>query len=357
MRRTAALIIGGGPAGCAAAITLARGGVAPLLVERQPAGDALCGGFVSWRTVARIAELGVDPASLGGHRVDGVALFAGRRVHRARLPAPAMGLSRRRLDTELRAAAARVGVTCLSGVAVRSLDAGIATLADGATIAADTLFLATGKHDLRGHARPAAARGDDPTLGLRLRLHPPRDVAAALAGQIELHLFDRGYAGIVAQEDGSANICLAVHRSRLHAAGTPLALLETLAREHPALGARLAGLDATATIDAIANVPYGWRQRDGTPGLYRLGDQAAVIPSLAGEGMGIALASGIDAARAHLAGECASRWQPRFARRVARPMAVAGAARRVAESRWSSPLVALLPPRLIQVMAAVTRVG
>lgn len=357
MRRTAALIVGGGPAGSAAAIRLAQAGTHALLVERHPAADALCGGFVSWRTIDRIAQLGVDPDSLNRDRLTQVTIFAGTRRREAALPRPAIGVSRRRLDTLLRDAAARSGARIETGVTVRSVDGRTAQLADGAAIAAAALFLATGKHDLRGLARPTAARGSDPTLGIRVRLAGDPALARALARRIELHLFDRGYAGIALQEDGSANVCMAVHRSRLHAAGSPAALLAQLGAESPRLGERLARLAPDQPIDAIANVPYGWRQRDGTPGLFRLGDQAGVIPSLAGEGMGIALASGIAAADAFARGgpAAAATWQRDFARQLARPMAVAGAVRRLAESRWAGAAIACLPPGLIQVMAHATR--
>ncbi len=359
MCRTAALIVGGGPAGSAAAITLARGGIRPLLLERHAAGDALCGGFVSWRTLDRIAALGVDPDALNRDRLTAVTLFAGRRVANADLPRPAIGVSRHRLDTLLREAAVRSGAMVETGVAVRSVRDRAAQLADGSEIAADALFLATGKHDLRGLARPGDARGGDPTLGLRVRLAPAPALAQALAGRIELHLFDRGYAGIALQEDGSANLCMAVHRSRLQAAGSPAALLAELGQALPRLGERLAHRDAGAPIDAIANVPYGWRQRRGTRGLFRLGDQAGVIPSLAGEGMGIALASGVSAAAACLSDgpDAATTWQERFARRLVRPIGVAGAVRAVAESRWSAAALRLLSPGLIQVMARATRIA
>ena len=357
MRRTAALIVGGGPAGAAAAIRLAQHGTRALLVERHPAADALCGGFVSWRTIDRLAQLGVDPDRLNYERLTQVTIFASDRRREATLPRPAIGVSRRRLDTLLRDAAARSGAAIETGVTVRSVDGLVVQIADGAAIGADALFLATGKHDLRGLARPAAARGSDPTLGVRVRLAPHAGLGRALAGRIELHLFDRGYAGIALQEDGSANVCMAVHRSRLQAAGDPAALLARLGNDSPRLGERLALLAPGETIDAIANVPYGWRQRDGTAGLFRLGDQAGVIPSLAGEGMGIALASGIAAADAYARGgpDAAAAWQRDFARRLARPMAVAGAVRRIAESRWSAAAIACLPPGLIQVMAHATR--
>ena len=80
MRRTAPLILGAGPAGCAAAIALAEAGAAPILLDRdEEARDQLCGGFLSWRTVAQLRALGVDPARLGARRVERLALFAGER--------------------------------------------------------------------------------------------------------------------------------------------------------------------------------------------------------------------------------------------------------------------------------------
>jgi 2-polyprenyl-6-methoxyphenol hydroxylase-like FAD-dependent oxidoreductase len=64
MRRTPALIVGGGLAGAATAIGLARAGLPHLLVERsRETGDAICGGFLSWRTLETLAGLGIDPDS------------------------------------------------------------------------------------------------------------------------------------------------------------------------------------------------------------------------------------------------------------------------------------------------------
>lgn len=354
------LIVGGGPAGVAAAIGLARAGLPHLLVERaRETGDALCGGFLSWRTLDRLAALGIEPDRLNRERLTTVRLFAGERVAGAALPRPALAVSRHRLDTLLLARAMAAGAAVERGVTVRAIEGTDARLADGATLAADTLFLASGKHDVRGLARPAAARGGDPTLGLRLRLRPSPALTRLVGGAVELHLFDRGYAGLNLQEDGSGNLCMAVHRSRLVEAGDPVALFAELGRASPALGERLALADGDTPIDAVANVPYGWRAHAAPPGIVRLGDQAGVIPSLAGEGMGIALASGIAAATAYVRGGSAamSGWQPRFARRLARPMGVAGLVRRMIEGPLAAPALRLAHPALIDAVARLTRVG
>lgn len=362
MRRTPALIIGGGPAGAAAATLLARARLPHLLIERtRETGDALCGGFLSWRSLDSLRAIGIDPDVLNPADVTSVRLFHGRRIVERRLPAPAKGVSRRQLDTLMMAQAERAGAHVERGVGARAIDDGQVRLGDSGEIAADAVFLATGKHDLRGLARPAAARGADPSLGFRVRLGPSARLTALVGESIELHLFDRGYAGLVLQEDGTANMCMAVHKSRLDDAGSPDALLIQLAREAPALGERLAWRGGNA-IDAVANIPYGWRERIGSAGLFRLGDQAGVIPSLAGEGMGIAIASGIRAAQAYAShgSDGARAYQRTLARDLYRPLGMAGVIRDVAESRrLASAMVAIAEraPFMIVLAAHMTRIN
>ena len=358
----ALLIVGGGPAGAAAAIDLARGGHTPLLIERtRETGDAICGGFLSWRTLATLVRLGVDGDALNCVPTTRVRMFAGRRVAEAPLPHPARSVSRRKLDTVLLAAAGAAGAAIERGVAVRSIGETV-RLDDGAELRPAALFLASGKHDVRGLGRPAKARGGDPTLGLRVRITAAPGLKRLVSDAIELHLFDRGYVGLALQEDGSANVCMAVHRSRLNEAGDPERLLAALGTECPALGERLAYRCGGEAIDAIANVPYGWRAREGSAGLFRLGDQAGVIPSLAGEGMGIALASGVSSAQAFERGgaDAAADWQVGFARRIARPIGVARVIAGLGEQPKSAGAlvaVARLAPSLIDWAATLTRVG
>ncbi|MBB5713470.1 FAD-dependent monooxygenase [Sphingomonas aerophila] len=354
------LIVGAGPAGCAAAITLARGGITPVLVERsREPGDALCGGFLSWRSLEALAGLGTDARDLNAEAIRSVRLFAGHCHAEALLPAPGLAVSRHRLDSLLLERAAAAGAGVEQGVAVREVQGTKVRLQDGTAIDPPALLLASGKHDVRGLPRPATARGRDPTLGLRLRLPPCPTLTRLIGNSVELHLLPGGYAGLALQEDGSANLCLAVHRSATDAAGGPAAYLRTLGDAGP-LGERLAGADLDARFDAVANVPYGWRVGTGADRLFRLGDQAGVIPSLAGEGMGIALASGIDAARTLLTygPGAAPTWQRRFDRRLRRPIGVADAVRALAEGRGRGALVSLARvPGLIQVVAAATRIA
>ena len=362
MRRTPALIVGGGPAGAVAALTLARAGAPHLLIERSAeTGDALCGGFLSWRTLEALERLGIRRGALNCDDIRRLRLFAGSRKAEAWLPRPALAVSRWRLDTLLLDHAITAGAAVERGVAVRAVEDGRVRLADESEIEANALFLATGKHDLRGLAR-GAERGDDPTLGLRVRLGPSEALDRMVGGTIELHLFDRGYAGIARQEDGTVNLCMAVHRSRLSEAGSPDKLLDALAIEAPRLGDRLAYRSGDAAIDAVANVPYGWRAANGTAGLFRLGDQAACIPSLAGEGMGIAIESGARAATDYLrhGPGGAIVYQQRLAHDLSTPFAIANRIRAAAERpAWASALTAAvrLAPQLAGLAARLTRIS
>ena len=364
MRRTlhGALIVGGGPAGAAAAIVLAGEGKPHLLIERQrETADALCGGFLSWRTLETLETLGIEAGSLNAARITRARLFARGRRAEADLPKPALAVSRRRLDTLLLGRAEAEGARIERGVAVRSID-GAVRLSDGAELCSDALFLASGKHDIRGVARPADARPDDAMLGLRLRLPGNAALSRLVGDAVELHLFAGGYAGLALQEDGSANLCMALRGSRLASAGNPAALLAELGKANPALGERLAHADhlSSAPVDAVAQVPYGWRMRVGAPGLFRLGDQAGVISSLAGEGVGLALASGIAAARAYAAGGAgaAEQWQRAHAGRIARPLMIAEIVRAAAERPVPAAIMTGMvgaAPGLLGLVARLTR--
>lgn len=304
---------------------------------------------MSWRTLAQLKTLGVKPDRIGGHTVDHLRLFAHGRTAETPLPHSAVGLSRHALDSHLRRCAIEAGAR-LEIDTIRTLSAGTAH-GQSTSWTANSIFLASGKHDIRGTSRPRLA--NDPALGLRIRL-PRSEASAELIGSaIELHLFRGGYAGIVLQEDETANICLALRKSALSdAGGEPSAVLERIADQNVDFAARLGSDWQQARVETIGAVPYGWIAHDTAPGLFRLGDQAAVIPSLAGEGMSIAIASGIMAARYWCAGgsRSAPAFQRAFASRAFPPVQLAKVARIFAETRLGSATalaLARLSPSLV----------
>jgi menaquinone-9 beta-reductase len=360
VRRTSALIVGGGPAGTAAAIRLAKAGHRPRLIERtlEPH-DTVCGAFLGWDSLAALRRLGFDPDSAGARPIHRVRLIAeGGRVE-ARLPKAAAGLSRRCLDEWLLAAARDSGAEVLRGRTARAADPSsrIVRLEDGEEMGADALLLATGKHELRGAARPRDTSGDP--VGLRTALSPSRRLDSMLDGVIELHLFDGGYAGLLLQEDGCANLCLSVARRRIKRAGGIPNLIRTLAEELPALRERLTEGEPVGW-SAISGVPYGWWARGTEPGLFRVGDQGAVIASLAGDGIAIALESGIQAGEMLASGATAQAFQHRLGERAAFPLLVAEALRWSAERPLPRRLLMRLTgafPGLTRLAARLTRIN
>ena len=158
-------VIGGGVAGCAASIALARSGRSVTLIEREPTPrHKVCGEFLSGEALEDLYALGIDVASLGAVPIDCVRLAAARRAAEAPLPFPAASLTRKSLDTALITEAIAVGVHVRRGCGVQTLvrtssNLWQATLDDGTTCEAPTVFLATGQaRSARLHAtgRPGA---------------------------------------------------------------------------------------------------------------------------------------------------------------------------------------------------------
>jgi flavin-dependent dehydrogenase len=316
-----AVVIGAGIAGAAVAAHLAQAGRPVVLIERRDgAHHKVCGEFVSGEAALYLDDLGIDLVALGAVRMRAVRLAAGRQVATAPLPFPAFSLSRRMLDDTLLRAAAAAGAEVRCGRGVRALqphqDGWSVALDDGASVTASEVFLATGKHDLRGWKRPAGTQRDLVAFKLHWRLS--REETAALGASVELALFPGGYAGLEPVEGGITNLCLVVRRSHLAALGGRWdALLLALRSACRHFDRRLMGADACWSRPlAITGIPYGYVAEHGR-GPWMLGDQAAVIPSFSGDGIAIALHSARLAADIYLAGGSAAEFQRRLAREVA----------------------------------------
>ena len=309
-----AVVVGGGLAGAAVALELARGGLRPVLLERTRAAQhKVCGEFFSGEAVHYLGRYGVDLSSLGAVALRSVRLSVGSFLHEEELPFPAFSVTRCLLDEEMLRRAAVAGVEVRRGCQVEGLEQeeGVWSVAvrDGDAVRARDLFLATGKHDLRGRPRPGGLQGGLVAFKMYCRLRPEQH--AALGDAVELVLFPGGYAGLQPVEDGRVNLCLLVTLQRLRRVGSNWkGLLASLLAHVPHLCVRLEGaeylLDAPLTASQI---PYGHLQEDAEDGLWRVGDQAAVIPSFCGDGMSIALHSGVMAARHLMEGGRAEGYQ------------------------------------------------
>ncbi len=160
---TPALVIGGGLAGAGLAVSLANAGRAVTLVERETrAQHKVCGEFISAEAMLYLRDLGIDLDALGAVSIDRVGMFAGERQATAYLPFSARSLSRYALDEALLNRAARCGARVLRGRKALGVERDEhrwrASLDDGTSVSASEIFLATGKHDLRGWKRPPGSQ-------------------------------------------------------------------------------------------------------------------------------------------------------------------------------------------------------
>jgi menaquinone-9 beta-reductase len=228
-------------------------------------------------------------------------------------------------------------------------------------VAADTVFLATGKHDLRGAARPVRGTG---LVGLKMYYALDPRQRAALRGHVELILFAGGYAGLQLVESDQAVLCVLVAGATLRDAdGQWDKLLGRLMHECPHLADRLAG--ARPLLErplAVAGLPYGYTHAPDAqnwPGLFRLGDQATVIASLTGDGVALALASATLASRIWLAqGNAACAYHLAWARRTAPQIRLSSLIHRACLASAAQPWLLLLCrswPRAMQLAASRTR--
>lgn len=360
------IVAGGGPAGAAAACHLAGGGARVLVIERDPEPrHKVCGEFLSIETQDYLADLGIDACRLGAAPIERLRFVHGEETGVVDLPFRGVGLTRRRMDAALLRAAQDHGAQVRRGAAVRAIvPAGpdLAVPVGDACLTAPRVLLATGKHDVRGLGRPPGDPGD--LIGFKTYFTLERAQREALDGHIEVVMFAGGYAGLQLVENGLANLCLVVSASFHSRLGRSWAgLLGHLVTDSAHLAARLRG--ARESLErplAVARIPYGFVHRPAAcepPGLYRLGDQAGVIPSFAGDGMAIALHSAQVAARAIAAGEPAQAHHTWLAADIGPPIRLASLLYRLSGPTLGRDLLvwtARMAPSAVRLAATRTRV-
>lgn len=359
-----ALVVGGGPAGAALAIELGRAGRSVALCEKElEPHDKVCGEFLSHEAGSYLARLGIDPEALGSVPIGRVRLAFGNRSITAKLPFRAQSLSRRVLDDALLKQAAAASVEVRRGQRVTALEgqAGgwLAVLDNGARLMAREAFLATGKHDLRGWKRPPGTQPDLIGFKMYYRLAPQQ--SDELNGHVELSLFPGGYVGLQPVEGGRANLCLLVRRQTFAGLGQSwIGLLACMTDHSDHLAVRLQ--DAESCLPrplAIASIPYGY-VAPAEDGPWRLGDQAAVIPSFSGDGMSIALHSARLAADHLLEGRSAMAYQAQLKRDVRKQIWMSTRISRAlvtSTGQWTAMGLSRLAPRLMTDLAHMTRIS
>lgn len=358
------LIVGGGLAGAAFATRLADAGRDVVVIEREAGPhDKVCGEFLSCEALDHLDRLGLAPARLGAVPIDTIHLVGGHGAASRRLPFQAASLSRRMLDEMLLERAQAAGARVLRGAGVARLesqDGGwSARLTNGTIIQGRNAALACGKHDLRARSRPPGLQND--LIGMKTHLRLSSRGAAALDRTVVIGLFEGGYAGLEPIETGFANLCLVVRRARFAALDRDWErLVRQMLEEVPAFGRILAAGEPLHDRPlTIAKIPYGYVGGAFDDALWRLGDQAAVIPSFCGEGMSMALGGARMAADQFLAGFDSRAFQRSFRRRARARVTLAAALSGMivrAPAQRAAMAACRLMPGLLPTLAAATRI-
>lgn len=285
-------VIGGGPAGGVVSLSLARGGLRVALLEqaRFPR-DKVCGECLSALGCSVITRLGLQPRleNAGAVTLTHSAIFdRSGRAATLKLPVPMLGITRRAMDSELLAAARDAGVTVLQPARADQYRPGrvVYRLLNGdhrpAELTAKTIVLADGK-SLLPAGRPAGT-GD---MGVKAHFRSV-DFPAATIGLLALA---GHYVGIAPVERGLWNAAMNVPATRLRqVSGNIQSLFETLLTENPALQSAFAHAHR-ATEWLAAPLPRFPVRREWPAGIVPIGNAAAALEPIGGEGMGLAMRS------------------------------------------------------------------
>jgi flavin-dependent dehydrogenase len=304
-------IIGGGPAGTAAALEASRRGLRAAVWERGHfPRDKVCGEFVSSEALPLLQNEIPGTVACGAEIRCAEFIPDHGAARNFRLPRPALGLSRRLLDAALWKAAEGAGVEAHEGEPVgrvRKLAAGGRQAAiweiestAGSIGRAKALIVACGRWwGIEGLSSPARRVGPQtPGEWVGVKAHfagiPPR-------GRVAMYFFPRGYCGLAPVEDGACNVCCLVHRERVReprAGGLEdfAAWLAQVSRL-PALERRLRGAEQVTPVVTTAPVHVA-RRPASQGGALLVGDASGFLDPFTGEGISMALHSGRLAAQA-----------------------------------------------------------
>jgi len=310
VERREVVIVGGGPAGAALAVGLARRGRDVLVLERSPAWRwRACGVFTSPVTVRALRRLGLTDGELAvvarplpALRVETPAgnrfrLTYGNDGSTAHLRTAAVGLDRSALDPLLLEHARAAGAEVRESAAVRDVDGdeGRISLGDGSLIEGGVVVGADGIRSVV--ARSAGVTRNaflSPRTGLTFHVRNP---SPELVRDGRMIVFDGGYVGLAPVPGARVNVGIVVGgrwRDRLRHDGAARVAAEVLrgvpfADDDP--------IDWSTAIDTASDpiegaAPIGHRvsARHG-PRWLLVGDAAGFLDPFTGEGLHRALAS------------------------------------------------------------------
>jgi len=290
-------VIGGGPAGLAAAIAARRQGFSVTLADAAtPPIDKACGEGLMPDGVAALRKLGVELSDTEAHTFRGIRFLEAQRAFQAEFAAgKALGVRRTVLHSRLVAAAEASGVRMLWGTPVASLDQ---------APRARWIVGADGFHSRVRRWAGIAAPLVRVRYGFRIhyRVAPWTDF---------MELYWGPGSQIYVTPIGPQEICVALISRHPH-----LRVEQALA-QYPRLSARLAGAPHASPERGAVTASYGlprvWQDRTAL-----IGDASGAVDAITGEGLCLAFHQAAALAEALASGDL-GRYQDAHRRLARRP--------------------------------------
>jgi flavin-dependent dehydrogenase len=286
-----ALVVGGGPAGLASGIVLARLGCRVLLCERRalPA-DKPCGEGLMPPGVTLLEELGVRRSALREScRFNGIRYVApsGRAAEVAFAEGPGLGIRRLALSAALVERARQTPGLVLAECSRVELDSGVRV--DGTPIAAKLLIGADGLHSIVRRSMHLHA-GVGPLRRWGARRHYALE---PWTPNVEVCWSKRGIEAYVTPVGRRLlGVAFLWDRDRVGALPGGIRLFESLLDEFPLLRERLAGAAPASDVAAVGPLFERARSVVGD-GVALVGDAGGYVDAITGEGLSLAFAEAL----------------------------------------------------------------
>ena len=281
------IVAGAGPAGCACAITAARGGARVLLLEKDKLPrHKVCGEFVSPESLELLGWL-LGRERFGSQPEIGAArIFLQNKCATIKVAPPARSIPRFDLDAALLEAARAQGTLAREEIEVREVQERGGRFQ---VITASETFI--GKAMVNASGRWSRLKQQGPPsngarwIGIKEHFREPGPPAS-----VDLYFFPGGYCGVQPVSNNAVNACAMVRSDVARTLPEVFAL-------HPELARR--SKDWEPLFPAVTTSGLIFREpatQDG--GTLLVGDAAGFIDPFAGDGISLALHSGT------LAAEC-----------------------------------------------------